>query len=65
MPDSFKMNNLPFSLLEDDEQALLKSNLDICYFQKGEMILAAGEEPEGVYIIFKGKVGEERGGGRG
>lgn len=58
MPDSFKMNNLPFSLLDADEQNLLKSSLDICYFQKGETILAAGEEPEGVYIIFKGKVGE-------
>lgn len=58
MPDSFKMTNLPFSLLDAKEQALLKSNLDIGYYQKGEVILAAGTEPEGVYVILKGRVGE-------
>ncbi|MGH1431699.1 MAG: DUF294 nucleotidyltransferase-like domain-containing protein [Neptuniibacter sp.] len=58
MPDSFKMTNLPFSLLDEKEQALLKSSLDIAYYQKGEVILAANTEPEGVYVIFKGKVGE-------
>jgi CBS domain-containing protein len=58
MPDSFKMTNLPFSLLDEKEQKLLKSNLDIGYYQKGEVILAAGTEPEGVYVILKGRVGE-------
>ena len=58
MPDSFKMTNLPFSLLDEKEQKLLKSSLDIGYYQQGEMIMTAGEEPEGVFIIFKGKVGE-------
>jgi len=58
MPDSFKMTNLPFSLLNEEEQALLRSNLDICYYQKGEVLLAAGDEPEGVFVILKGKVGE-------
>ncbi|MGI1671214.1 MAG: CBS domain-containing protein [Neptuniibacter sp.] len=58
MPDSFKMTNLPFSLLDEKEQTLLKSSLDIAYYQKGEVILAANTEPEGVYVIFKGKVGE-------
>lgn len=58
MPDSFKMTNLPFSLLDQKEQAMLKSSLDIGYYQKGEVIMAAGEEPEGVFVIFKGKVGE-------
>ena len=58
MPDSFKMTNLPFSLLDEKERELLKSSLDIAYYQKGEYIMTAGEEPEGVFVIFKGKVGE-------
>ncbi|WP_415893361.1 putative nucleotidyltransferase substrate binding domain-containing protein [Neptuniibacter sp. QD29_5] len=58
MPDSFKMTNLPFSLLDEKEQDLLRSSLDIGYYQKGEYIMTAGEEPEGVFVIFKGKVGE-------
>jgi len=58
MPDSFKMTNLPFSLLDDKEQKVLRSSLDIGYYQKGECIMTAGEEPEGVFIILKGKVGE-------
>lgn len=58
MPDSFKMTNLPFSLLDEGEQKLLRSSLDIGYYQKGEYIMKAGEEPEGVFVIFKGRVGE-------
>lgn len=58
MPDSFKMTNLPFSLLDENEQNLLRSNLDIVYYQKGEYIMTAGEEPEGVFVILKGRVGE-------
>ncbi|PIE24580.1 MAG: cyclic nucleotide-binding protein [Neptuniibacter caesariensis] len=58
MPDSFKMTNLPFSLLDDNEQKLLRSSLDIGYYQKGEYIMTAGNEPEGVFVILKGKVGE-------
>lgn len=58
MPDSFKMTNLPFSLLDDKEQKVLRSSLDIGYYQKGECIMTAGEEPEGVFIILKGRVGE-------
>ena len=58
MPDSFKMNNLPFSLLTEAEERKLRSNLDIGYYQAGEMVLAAGDESEGVYVIFKGRVAE-------
>ncbi|WP_339892245.1 putative nucleotidyltransferase substrate binding domain-containing protein [Neptuniibacter pectenicola] len=58
MPDSFKMTNLPFSLLDEKEEQTLRSSLDISYYQKGEVIMAAGEEPEGVFIILKGRVGE-------
>ncbi|MBU2964825.1 DUF294 nucleotidyltransferase-like domain-containing protein [Amphritea sp. 2_MG-2023] len=58
MPTSFKIENMPFSLLTEKEQAILISSLDIGYYQSGETILAAGSVPEGVYIILKGRVAE-------
>lgn len=58
MPTSFNMDNMPFSLLNESEQALLRASLDIGYYQKGEHILTAGGEPEGVYVILKGRVSE-------
>lgn len=58
MPTSFKMENMPFSLLNESEQNLLRSSLDITYYQQGERIMSAGDEPDGVYVILKGKVSE-------
>ncbi|SIS46913.1 DUF294 nucleotidyltransferase-like domain-containing protein [Neptunomonas antarctica] len=58
MPSSFNMDNLPFSLLTKKEQALLRQNLDIGYFQKGEVIMESGSVPEGVHVVLKGKVSE-------
>ncbi|WP_417223773.1 DUF294 nucleotidyltransferase-like domain-containing protein [Amphritea sp.] len=58
MPSSFKIENMPFSLLSAKEQELLRSSLDIGYYQSGETILAAGSVPEGVYVILKGRVAE-------
>lgn len=58
MPSSFKIENMPFSLLSEQEQAVLRASLDIGYYQSGETILAAGSVPEGVYVILKGRVAE-------
>ncbi len=58
MPSSFNMDNLPFSLLDEREQTLLRQTLDIGYFQKDEVIMQAGSVPEGVYVVLKGKVSE-------
>ena len=58
MPSSFNMDNMPFSLLDERESNLLRQTLDIGYYQKGEVLLAAGTEPEGVFIILKGRVSE-------
>ncbi len=58
MPSSFKIENMPFSLLTDKEQEVLRSSLDIGYYQSGETILAANSVPEGVYVILKGRVAE-------
>jgi CBS domain-containing protein len=65
MPSSFNMENMPFSLLEEQERNLLRQNLDIGYYQKGEVLLAAGAEPEGVFIILKGRVSESEAGEQG
>ncbi|SEG58382.1 putative nucleotidyltransferase substrate binding domain-containing protein [Marinobacterium lutimaris] len=61
MSDSFKMDNIPFSLLTPQEQATVEASLDLGYYQQGEKIITAGEAPEGVYIILKGRVRESEG----
>ena len=58
MSQEFNTTNLPFSLLESSELASLKNSLDIGYYQKGENLITAGEAPEGLFIILKGKVRE-------
>lgn len=58
MPASFNMTNMPFSLLTEAEQVMLRNSLDISYYQSGETILAAGDVPEGVYVVLKGVVSE-------
>ncbi|WP_207062425.1 putative nucleotidyltransferase substrate binding domain-containing protein [Motiliproteus sp. SC1-56] len=58
MPTDFNESNLPFSLLEPSELNLLKANLDIAYYQKGEHLIKAGEAPEGLFIVLKGRVRE-------
>ena len=52
MPDSFKLQNLPFSLLNEKEQRLLSANLDLGYYSAGEMILKAGEQSEVAMDFF-------------
>ena len=58
MSQEFNAANLPFSLLEPEELKVLQSNLDIGYYQQGENLITAGEAPEGLFIILKGKVRE-------
>lgn len=58
MSQEFNASNLPFSLLEPGELRLLQNNLDIGYYQQGERLITAGEAPEGLFIILKGKVRE-------
>ncbi|MGB0663608.1 MAG: putative nucleotidyltransferase substrate binding domain-containing protein [Pontibacterium sp.] len=63
MPSTFRMDNMPFSLLTESEQSFLRSHLDLAYFQKGEVILKAGEKPEGIFVILKGRVAESESSG--
>ena len=61
MNEDFRMDNLPFSLLDEAERQLVLNSLDLVYFQQGEKIIEAGKAPEGIYIIFKGRVRETEG----
>ncbi|NRQ01062.1 DUF294 nucleotidyltransferase-like domain-containing protein [Marinobacterium sp. xm-d-530] len=36
----------------------MRSNLDIGYYQSGEVIIKAGDQSEGVYVVFRGRVAE-------
>ncbi|MCW8883861.1 MAG: DUF294 nucleotidyltransferase-like domain-containing protein [Motiliproteus sp.] len=58
MTAEFNIDNLPFSLLNEEEMRVLKNNLDIAYYQQGEHLITAGEPPEGLFIILKGQVRE-------
>lgn len=58
MSDVFKMENLPFSLLDDAERALLDQQLSLHHFACGETIIEAGKTPPGVFVIARGRVAE-------
>ncbi len=58
MSESFKMDNLPFSLLDAREQALVNETLEFACFRQGELIIEAGQPPRGVFIIASGRVAE-------
>ncbi|MFP8965869.1 putative nucleotidyltransferase substrate binding domain-containing protein [Pokkaliibacter sp. CJK22405] len=59
MTASFDADKPPFNLLSEGELDLLRRNLDIAYFKKGEVIIGAGEVPEGLHLLLKGRVAEE------
>ncbi|MDH2431270.1 putative nucleotidyltransferase substrate binding domain-containing protein [Pokkaliibacter sp. MBI-7] len=59
MTTAFNTSKPPFNLLSPAELGVLQNNLDIAYFQAGEVIIKAGEPPEGLHILLKGRVAEE------
>ena len=48
----------PFDLLSEDQLSQLQQSVSITYFRAGEDIIPAGGNPDGIYIIIKGKVEE-------
>ena len=48
----------PFDLLSETQLEQLKQHVSIVYFDAGEIIIASGASPEGIYIIIKGQVEE-------
>lgn len=58
MTVEFNSDKLPFSLLTEQEKRTLLNGMDIGYYQQGEHLMTAGEEPEGLFVILKGSVRE-------
>lgn len=56
MPNAFNFNASPFDCLTPEEQALVRSSLDIAYFPQGAIVLDVGSVPEHLFIIIKGYV---------
>ena len=58
MPDTFIADNLPFSVLTEAEQALLLRDLQRKEYQPADILITAGQPPQGLFVIFKGRVAE-------
>ncbi|PXX98469.1 DUF294 nucleotidyltransferase-like domain-containing protein [Halomonas sp. LBP4] len=48
----------PFTFLDDEGRARVRSGIDLAYFDRDEIILEAGQPGEFVFIIHKGEVAE-------
>ena len=48
----------PFDLLSPEQIKVLSTELHLEYFDSGESIIGAGEVPDGLFVILKGKVEE-------
>lgn len=58
MSNEFDLSNPPFDLLTPEEQQLLVNSLDLGYFSNNEVIIAAGQASDYVFIVLKGAVAE-------
>lgn len=58
MPASFNLQNIPFSLLNEEEQEKLLGAVEYMEFAPGEVLIEAGGPPRGVFVILEGKVAE-------
>ncbi len=58
MPDTFNVDHVPFSLLTDSEKALLLENIERREYQPLDILIAAGEPSQGVFVLLKGRVAE-------
>ena len=58
MTDTFDVEQLPFSLLNDSERILLLENIERREYQPLDILIAAGEPSQGVFVLLKGRVAE-------
>jgi CBS domain-containing protein len=56
MPNAFNFSASPFDCLNNQEQKLVRDNVDIAYFKEGEIILDVGSSPTHLFIPIKGYV---------
>ncbi len=61
MPNAFNFSASPFDCLSTDEQALVRSNVDIAYFQPQAVVLEVGAETTHLFVIIKGYVTQMEG----
>ncbi|CAE6924099.1 DUF294 nucleotidyltransferase-like domain-containing protein [Vibrio sp. B1FLJ16] len=59
MPDKFNMQSPPFDRLTSQQQARLRSSLDVAYYRTLDVILSSGQTNPHLHILIKGAV-EER-----
>lgn len=59
MPDKFNMQSPPFDRLTSNQQARLRSSLDVAYYRTRDVILSSGQTNPHLHILIKGAV-EER-----
>ncbi len=62
MPDSFNVDQLPFSVLTEAEKTLLLSHVQYKEYQPLEALITAGEQSQGVFVIQQGRVAESESG---
>jgi len=56
MPNAFNFNASPFDCLTQDQQRLVRDNLDVAYFRPGEVLLEVGAAPTHLFVLIKGHV---------
>ncbi|WBE24628.1 putative nucleotidyltransferase substrate binding domain-containing protein [Denitrificimonas caeni] len=58
MPNTFNVNQLPFGFLTEDEKKLLLSTVQRKEYQPLDVLLAAGDVAQGVFVVYQGRVAE-------
>src|SRR5690554_351890 len=58
MTATFNLHNLPFSVLEPHEQETLLSSIRYAEFAAGDILLEVGSAPEGIFVVYSGRVAE-------
>ncbi|MDR2153727.1 MAG: DUF294 nucleotidyltransferase-like domain-containing protein [Burkholderiaceae bacterium] len=56
MPNAFNFTASPFDCLTQQQQRLVRDNVDVAYFRQGEVILEVNTAPAHLFIIIKGRV---------
>lgn len=58
MSNTFNIEQLPFGFLTEEEKQLLLDQVQLKEYQPTEVLLAAGQPSQGVFVILKGRVEE-------
>lgn len=58
MPDTFNVDQVPFRFLTGDEKTLLLSHVQYKEYQPLDIVLAAGQPSQGVFVIDQGRIAE-------